>query len=93
MWRLWNWLFGWHYVLVHDCRDFHTRRVRRMQNGTLLGNKIVGRNFMIDPNGKATGAWFIREWWPLTWKERTYADAVAAADRKELSPKATTPET
>ena len=67
MYKLWHFLFGWHYVWVYDCNDHHIVRVTKMPDGCLWG-KISFRNFWIDQNGKIHGGYAIHNWKPLTWK-------------------------
>lgn len=66
MWRLFNFLFGWHYVEVVDCGDAHIRRVKLMSDGILRG-RIIGESFYITKDGSASGGYYIESWRPLTW--------------------------
>ena len=52
---------------VIDCGSVHVRRVRLLPDGKLEGAPIVTRIFYIHPDGKATGAFVISDWRPLTW--------------------------
>jgi len=70
MWRLFNKLFGWHYVMIRDCSDEHICRVRMSLNGDLMGS-FVSRSFFITEDGEISGGYNISEWLPLTFKIKT----------------------
>ena len=69
MWRLFNSLFGWHYVWVVDCGTEGIYRVKKAPNGYLVGC-IVARNFWIDKDGLIQGGYRINDWRPLTWEQK-----------------------
>lgn len=73
MWKILNWLFGWHYVNVKDCDSYHIRRVKMMPEGYLMG-VIVMRPFRIYKSGNIEGGYHIQSWHPLTWKMRDYSN-------------------
>lgn len=36
MWRLWNKLFGWHYVVVRQSGRIQVKRIRRVRTGDYI---------------------------------------------------------
>ena len=64
MWRIFNYLFGWHYVFVHDCDDHYVRRVKMV--GDELMGQIVSRKFFLRRDGSYYGAYNIKSIKPLT---------------------------
>lgn len=68
MWKIFNKLFGWNYVLIRDCGQYHICRVRLLPNGVLIG-RLISRQFAIHPDGAITGGYGITEWFPITWED------------------------
>ena len=69
MWRIFNWLFGWHYIEYRDDVSSFIARVKKNPNGTLRmvtffkvydANLNPNGTFVNDPGGS---------WIPLTWAE------------------------
>ena len=67
MWKVLNWLFGWHYVWLKDCGNSHICRVEMLPNRVLCGT-VVYQQFFITQEGRVEGGYHITEWKPLTWE-------------------------
>lgn len=70
MWYLFHKLFGWHYILLHDCDEIEICRVIKTPNGNIVG-KVVCRAFIIHPDGTVFGGYNIHRWEPLTWNPKS----------------------
>lgn len=66
MWKIYNCLFGFHYVWLMDAGSVEICRVTKSRNGEYLGT-IVYKKFIIKTDGTTTGGYGISEWYPLTW--------------------------
>jgi len=75
MWRLWNKLFGWHYIWVHDCSSHHCVRVSKIGD-RLIGN-IMNRVVAIDSEGNISGGFHINDWEPLTFSREVFKNTSA----------------
>ena len=67
MWRLFNKLFGWHYIWLEDVSEHKIIRVTELPDGRLMG-KYLYRNVFISVDGKITGGYLASNWVPLTWE-------------------------
>ena len=66
MWRLFNTLFGWHYVIIRSpVMDYrYLRRVRRDSHGNMYIDFHSRNLWFLLPDGKVDNGY---TWRPLTW--------------------------
>jgi hypothetical protein len=67
MWRLFNKLFGWHYVsIASNSGDYrYLRRVRKTEKGILYIDFLPGEQWFLLDEGKVDNGRY--KWVPLTW--------------------------
>tara|TARA_Y100000310_G_C20590024_1_gene767493 strand:- start:259 stop:624 length:366 start_codon:yes stop_codon:yes gene_type:complete len=74
MWRIWNKLFGWHYVAIQYLAHIGgekncVQRVTRLPTGELTG-RAGYYNFFIDEQGELRSDTKVFRWVPLTWERK-----------------------
>lgn len=67
MWKLWNRLFGFHYVQIWLCNTGYVVRVKRAVDGSMCIN-FAGSIHRLNEDGRISRSGC--QWEPLTWVNR-----------------------